>query len=65
MQDQAEGLGASIGTRLAGAWMVDSEWSSPVDGGFRAVVAGRRRALPSGAPASTGLRSWCPAGFSG
>jgi hypothetical protein len=35
MQDQAEGLGASIVSRLAGAWMVDSEWSSPIDGGFR------------------------------
>lgn len=35
MRNRAEGLSASIVDRLAGAWGVDSEWSSPIDGGFR------------------------------
>lgn len=35
MQDQAESLSTSIVSRLAAAWMVDAEWATPIEGGFR------------------------------
>ncbi len=35
MQDRVQDLEGAIVGRLTAAWMVDAEWSSPIDGGFR------------------------------
>ena len=35
MQDRVQDLEGTIVSRLTAAWMVDAEWSSPIDGGFR------------------------------